>query len=96
MTNIEEIEKNLNYVEDMTHNAFKFKVKNMSNSEAIVTYYQLKRKGKIIEACDIADDFFKEFEKAILVSGPYTNLRKPHFNTLKELLKNVIRNNKPK
>lgn len=85
---LEEIEKNLNYVEDMLFNVFKFK----NYAETIIDYKLNRRKDRHIQALQKADLIVESFEKGLMLGEPYTNLRKAHFNTLKEKLKNVIRN----
>lgn len=94
--NIEEIENNLNYVEDMAHNLFKFRIKEMTYSEALLKFKKHLRNQNYVQACDIAQAFFEEYEKAIIMSEPYISLRKAHFNTLRVEIKNAVSDNTKK
>ncbi|MCD4759787.1 hypothetical protein K8R33_02785 [archaeon] len=88
---IEEIEKNIEYVENQTHNIFNFKVNNEISTETIRKFKVLLKKRYYWEACEVIEPLINEFEKALIKSEPIANLRKAHFDTLKEWLKNVIR-----
>lgn len=99
--NIEEIENNLNYVEDMAHNIFKFRIrlsenKSISYAEAIMTFKHHVRNQELVEACEIAEVFFKNYERALILSEPYISLRKAHFNTLRAEIKNAVSDNPKK
>lgn len=89
---IEEVEKNMNYVIDKSYNRFKFDVReNLSYAKAIIDFrYHLRRK-EYVQACELADEFFHKYQMAMREAEPITNLMKAHWNTLKaHLKKNVV------
>lgn len=98
--NLEEIENNLNYVEDMAHNIFKFRIrmgeKSVSYAEAMLIFRKCRKNNELVQACEIAEVFFKSYERALTLSEPYVSLRKAHFNTLRAEIKNAVSDNTKK
>jgi hypothetical protein len=91
MTTIDEIENNLNFTWDKSHNLFKFNVGKMSYAEAIVTHRLLMKQKKSVQAGILAELFFRQYEMALIQDMSMKLVMKEMFNTLKVIVKQMVK-----
>ena len=84
---IDEQEKNLEYIENEFYHLFNFKIRGKPLLEAWYDYDKAKQRGEYIQALQISDGFKKEFENALTESKYLVQLRKESFNNIKLLMK---------
>ena len=84
-----ELEKNLNTLWDKSFNNYDFRVKGKGMMEAIYDFDSHRRKGQLVQACEIADDFLRKYILARRDDEHFKLLMKEYFNTLKAKLHTI-------